>query len=135
MSYARTTKVPVTRSLLELQATIEKWGGDRFALMTGEDEYIVGFRMVEDDEPRMIKMRVPLDGMDDQEKRAAMRTLILVVKAKFAAIDTGITTISREFMPYLALPDGSTVEDQVMPQIRPALKGAPLVMALPAPGD
>lgn len=41
-------------------------------------------------------------------------------KAKFEAIETGISTIEREFLADLLLPDGRSIEQFIIPQLQRA---------------
>lgn len=57
------------------------------------------------------------------EKRRRWRALALVLKAKFAAIEAGISTVEREFLADTVLPDGQTVGALVLPRVARALQG------------
>lgn len=116
--YAAKTSTSVRDSVSELERILDRWGCDNFALMKGEDEHKVGFRFqIGDMAPSMVRVTLPLHCLDDQGIRVAWRALVMVVKAKFAAIDAGITSFDREFMPDLVLADGSTVGQNALPQI------------------
>lgn len=41
----------------------------------------------------------------------------MIIKAKLEAVESGISTIEREFLYEIVLPDGSTVGDWVIPQV------------------
>ena len=43
--------------------------------------------------------------------------MALVVKANLEAVEAGISTVEREFMPDVMLPDGRTVWQWVEPQV------------------
>lgn len=45
------------------------------------------------------------------------RALVLVIKAKLEAVDSGITTFDSEFLAHMMLPGGQTVADTVLPQL------------------
>ncbi len=49
----------------------------------------------------------------EQACRQRWRALVLVVKAKLEAVETGITTFEQEFMAHIVLPDGKTVGERV----------------------
>lgn len=52
-----------------------------------------------------------------QEVRRRWRALLLVLTAKLAAVEDGITTFEAEFLSHLVLTDGRTVGSVVVPQI------------------
>lgn len=54
------------------------------------------------------------------EARRRWRSLVLVLKAKLEAAATGIETFEVAFLPYLVMPDGSTVADHVLPAVEAA---------------
>lgn len=72
-----------------------------------------------------------------QEERRLWRALLLVLKAKFEAIESGITTQEDEFLPHTILPSGATVSEWLQPQVDAAcasnkmpalLPGAPIAL-------
>ncbi len=68
----------------------------------------------------------------DAEERRRWRALLLVLRAKFEAVASGITTFDREFLAHLVTNEGVTVGDVIAPSLDRSLAGnAPL--ALPAP--
>jgi hypothetical protein len=68
-----------------------------------------------------------------QAIRARWRALFVVVKAKLVAVDSGITTIEREFLADLVLPDGETVGEWLKPQIEEIYATRTLPKLLPGP--
>jgi hypothetical protein len=56
----------------------------------------------------------------DQATRSAWRALLLVIKAKLEAVETGITTFEDEFLAHLVLPNGQTVGEWAIPMIAEA---------------
>ena len=45
-----------------------------------------------------------------------MALLLLVIKAKLEAVASGISTIEKEFLADIVMPDGSTVNEWMRPQ-------------------
>ena len=43
--------------------------------------------------------------------------MVLVIKAKLEAVESGITTFENEFLANIVLPDGQIVSDFMLPQI------------------
>ena len=114
---------------------------------------MVGFRM----QSRMVRFLIPLPAKDadefrytaakkreraeddrykawEQAMRQRWRALALVVKAKLEAVDSGITTFDKEFMAHILLPDGRTVSDFMVPQIKEAYDTGKMPPMLPLLG-
>lgn len=64
----------------------------------------------------------------EQEHRTRWRALLLVVKAKFEAVDRGIETLEHAFLADIHLADGHTVGEHAIPELQEALKSGRLVM-------
>ena len=65
-----------------------------------------------------------------------MAALLLIIRAKLEAVESGITTLESEFLANLVLPDGGTVGDWLAPQIDEAYatgKMPPMLQAATAP--
>jgi len=56
-----------------------------------------------------------------QECRRRWRCLVVMLKAKFAAVESGIATFQDEFLANLVLPSGETVGDWAARDIAPAI--------------
>lgn len=69
-----------------------------------------------------------------QESRTRWRCLLLAIKAKLEAVETGISTIEREFLPFVVMPDGRTLYDHIQPKLveHAATGQMPQLLALPA---
>jgi hypothetical protein len=65
------------------------------------------------------------------EVRRRWRSLVLVLKARLEAAASGIETFETAFMPYLVLPDGSTVADHVGPAVAQAYATGELPPLIP----
>ena len=152
--YATGTEVSAERSKAEIERTLERFGADQF--MTGWDAdqriAMVSFRL----SGRMVRLTLPLPGADDpmialtpsgrartetqrrdelaKETRRRWRSLLLVIKAKLTAVGDGISTLEREFMADLVLPNGATVNDWLAPQIAIAYEANQMPALLPG-GD
>ena len=113
--YAETTKVPVSRSRDELERILARYGADAFGYGWDNGRAVVSFRA----QQRYIRfaMEIPLNA---QEERQRWRALVLVVKAKLEAVESGITTFEDEFLAHVVLPDNRTVSDWLGPQIEDA---------------
>lgn len=140
-TYAKNTSVSVAKSKAEIETTLQRYGAGGF--MSGWDDNIayLGFRI----EGRMVKMTILLPDRDDDEfiltetgrerseaaaykaweqaQRQRWRALALIVKAKLEAVECGISTIEREFLADIVLPDGSTFGAWAAPQLEAAYDG------------
>ena len=68
----------------------------------------------------------------EQECRARWRALLLVIKAKLEAVESGITTFETEFLPCTVLPGGATVAEEIAPRVREMLSTGSSMPLLPA---
>jgi len=111
-TYARGTKVPITRSRDEIERVLEKVGADAIAFMRDAGAAQVAFRL--DGRHYVIRLRTPPDGpRAEQLHREQWRQLLLLLKAKMVAISTGITTPEAEFLSHAMLPTGETLGDHL----------------------
>lgn len=166
MPYAERTTVSADRTRGEIEALLARHGATAF-LYARDDErraQMIEFRL----SGRRIRFILPMPDpaarefarhsrgarspeaarqLYDQAVRQRWRALLLVLKAKLEAVQSGIVTIEQEFLPHVLLPSGQTVGDwiapqlsrvyatQQMPALLPGLEEPPAeVLALPA-GD
>lgn len=153
--YAATTNVSVAKSRDEIERTLARFGATSFAYGWQGDRAVIQFTA----EDRQIRFELPLPARGDRqfthtptgkprhpldvEKhweqgcRQRWRALLLVIKAKLEAIESGITSFEDEFLAWTALPGGSTVRDHVHPMIDEAYRlgdVAPLLALGPGEG-
>lgn len=150
-TYAKETTVSVDKSKAEIQRTLARWGASAFMYAEDGDDVLVAFKysgltvrlalpMPDRNDATILRTPVSkeLRTKDTQEKvyqqaiKQRWRGLLLMLKAKLEAIELGIVTFDQEFLPYLVLPSGLTVTDQLMPQIYQALEGGSQFPMLPA---
>lgn len=135
-TYARDTRVPIAQTRNEIERTLERFGADQFAYGQETGRAMIGFRV----ENRVVRIVLPLvttaesQRQLEQENRARWRTLALVIKAKLAAVETGISTFEREFLADVLLPDGSTLGAWIAPQLDQAYAEGSMPALLPALG-
>lgn len=94
------------------------------------DRFALEFRVVEEGvaKPLAIRMVVPIQykGEDDRKRQQELNTLHRVLfyhlKAKFTAIDSGLTEFMEEFMPHLVVNGGKTMAETILPQYQQALE-------------
>lgn len=159
-SYAKGTEVSVDKSRLETEELLKKYGADQIVhgwesgANPSPDSVIIGFRI----SGRQVKIALPLplptlddpkiirDGSGrrrteagrklayEQECRERWRALALAVKAKLTSIAAGITTVEREFLADIVLPDGSTFGQWAGPQLDRAYLSGQMPPLLPGLG-
>jgi len=132
--YASRTTVPVSQSRSEIEKTLKRYGAKQFVSGWDDEsgEAMVGFSILSDDgvTPRQVRMRLlepDSEGMTQKQHaqavRSAWRSLALVVKAKLEAVESGISTVEREFLADVVLPNGQTLGDALAPQLSAAYQG------------
>ena len=62
------------------------------------------------------------DDAYEQACRQKWRALLLVIKAKLEAVESGISTVEAEFLANIVLPDNTTAGDWMIPQIDEAYR-------------
>lgn len=132
--YAQGTTVSTSQSRAEVERTLIRYGATEFVSgWSGSGaQQALGFTI----HGRQVRITLPLPeresfnltpkGYDrapaeaekayQAEIRRRWRALLLIVKAKLEAVDSGITTIEREFLADVVIPDtGETFMDRVGP--------------------
>jgi hypothetical protein len=147
--YAAGTDVPVARSKTELNAFLEKIGATKVLLGTdtGTGVDIIAFEV----KGRPVKLEVhapqpgevlktpagkrrtgeQLDHAMEAETRRRWRALILMLKGKWEAIQSGIVSFEAEFLPYTMLPNRQTVAEYLEPQVKDILDHKKMPPMLP----
>lgn len=135
MAYADGTKVPVKTSRDEIENMVAKHGGDQILVGAIDGKSIVQFRA----RNRYIRLTIyaaterdrkvgytptgqertgkSLATALDQENRRRWRSMALLVKAKFTAIDDGIVSFEDEWLAETVMANGQTVKEQIQPQL------------------
>ena len=144
MSYAANTSVSVEQSRAEIERTLARYGADRFAYSTEPGRAVILFQIQDTSEIILsIKMTLPMPAKGEerfthrkrysaqvenppemvnklweQACRSSWRSLCLVIKAKLEACACGISTVEREFLADVVLPDRRTVSEWLRPQFQ-----------------
>lgn len=150
MAYAEKTSVSVSKTKADIEDLIQKEGAGQFVSGYKENMAVIGFSLAN----RQIRFVLPLPDKQEQkfwftperrtkrsEKqayeaweqacRSRWRALYLIIKAKLEAVESGISTIEREFLYDIVLPDGKTVGEFMAPQIETAYKTGEMPPLLP----
>lgn len=132
--YAADTKVPVHASRHDIETLLERYGADQFLVGIEAGLAVVGFRV----KGIQVKMRLKLPKGDDaksqREHRRLWRSLLLIMKAKLEACESGVAIFEDEFMPYTVMPDGQTLGDWARPQVADMYKSGKMPPLIPGPG-
>jgi hypothetical protein len=133
--YATGTSVPPDRSRAEIEKILRRFGADQFAYGWELEVEQIQFRVA----GRSVRLTLPVPAVDDPlftqtpsgrarsaaqaeeawkaELRRRWRSLALVIKAKLTAVQDGISTVEREFLADVILPDGRTIAEWAGPQL------------------
>lgn len=150
--YADGTSVSADRTKAEIEQVLSKYGADQF--MTGWDAAtslsVVQFRL----SGRIVRLQLPMPLPTDplicktpggtrrsenqiqeqlaKETRRRWRALLLVIKAKLTAVTDGISTLEREFLADIVLPNNMTLHEWIEPQVEEAYQTAVMPGIIPA---
>lgn len=131
--YASKTSVSVDRSRAEIEQTLRRYGAEAFSYGWDGDRAVIMFQA----KGRRIRFDVDVPPLSDftytptrirrttvaaesaraQAIKQRWRALVLIVKAKLEAVESGIVTFEQEFLAHVMLPDGSKVADWMAPQL------------------
>ena len=161
--YAKDTSVGVERTKAELEKVINGYGADSFATMSKRTLAAIMFEMhgrrvmfelplpdLDDFAEKKVKVKssprkrahtktmvyspANQKKMWEQSCRQRWRALLLAVKAKLEAVESGITTFEEEFLAHIMLPNGSTVGKWAVPQLEKAYENNKMPPLLPGIG-
>ena len=147
--YAEQTQVSSDKSRAEIDRTLQRYGATAFMYGWAENAASVEFEM----NGRRIRFRLPMPDRNafeltptgkargaeqvqrewEKATRQRWRALVLVIKAKLEAVESGITVFEDEFMAHICLPSGETVGDWMRPQIAIAYDSGRMPKLLPGP--
>lgn len=150
MAYAEKTSVPVSKTKADIEDMVQRYGADQFVSGYKDNIAVIGFSML----GRQIRFLLPLPDKQakeywytpgrgqrrtedaahaawEQACRSRWRALYLIVKAKLEAVDAGISTVEREFLYDIVLPDGRTAGEWMAPQIEEAYQTGRMPAMLP----
>lgn len=117
--YAYRTKVPVSKTRIQIDVLLSKHGATQRAVATDEDRgfNMVMFSIAAGDSRRQIKLELPCVVDDPAEDRRVWRVLYMSLKMKLELIAHGDSDVDREFLPNVVLPNGRTVLESIAPDI------------------
>lgn len=147
--YAADTSVPVSKSRDEIERTLARFGATAFAYYSNSAGRVaISFEISN----LRIEMHMMLPPKQDYELsptgrwrspqtaeaewekacRQRWRSLANGIKAKLALVDDGISTVEREFLADVMTPDGQTVGQKVLPELRAIAQGREVPALMPS---
>jgi hypothetical protein len=134
MTYAANTSVAPEKTRAEIERLVMKHGGTTFAYGVEPNAAQVMFDMRD----RRVLFRVQFVPLEKHVSRAAAerrreqrvrsrwRALLLVIKAKLEAVDSGVETFEQAFLAHLLIPGKGTVGDRLIPSLDDVFDGRPM---------
>ncbi len=123
MTYAANTSVDPAKSRAHIERELRRYGATSFAYGTSIGRAFVGFETKD----RRVKFVLPLfpppkstPRQAEQFERSRWRALLLSIKAKLEAVESGIETFDEAFFPHIVLPNGQTMAEHSLPYIKEA---------------
>lgn len=123
MTYANKTSVAPEKSRAEIEKTLERYGATGFAYGTEIGRAMIGFQTKD----RRIRFLLPLappqrctQQQAEQFIRSRWRALLLSIKAKLEAVESGIESFDEAFMSHIVMPNGQTMAEHSLPYIQEA---------------
>lgn len=119
MSFAARTKVPVEKTRMEIEGLVRKYGAKGFVAGWHGSAARIEFLCAD----RHIRLSVVVSD-SDRTAPQKWRTLLLMVKAKLAAVEAKVVTFEQAFIGDIVLPEtGKTVWETAREPIRLAYEG------------
>lgn len=146
-AYAADTSVSIDRTQGQIERLLADAGATSFVRGWQDGRVALGFTI----QNRQVRIDLPMPELADvartptglrrteaqaraelvKEERRRWRSLFAVLKAKLVAVEDGISTIEREFLADVVLPDGSTVGQWSARQLEATYATAQMPALLP----
>jgi hypothetical protein len=132
--YAADTSVSADRTRNEIERTLERYGASGFAYAWQGQRVMIAFEahnrrirfflelpdlttFERTPSGRQKRTAAQMKSAYDQVVRQRWRALLLLIKAKLEAVESGIVTFEEEFLAHTVLADGRTVAEWAGPQL------------------
>ena len=135
--YAENTNVSAAASRDEIERTLTRFGASQFLYGWKDGAAVIGFvdpEVIYTPERRTVRSKDQQEKVYEQMTRQKWRALAACIKAKFAAIEAGISVFEREFFYDTVLPNGQTVGEYLLPQVNAAYETGKMPPMLPMIG-
>lgn len=120
MTYANETKVPVQQTRQEIERVLNRYGATGFAYGSQPGRAMIMFETMD----RRIRFVLPLvppatlnEKQASQFERSRWRGLLLSIKAKLEAVESGIETFDEAFLSHVVMPNGKTMAEHLIPYL------------------
>jgi hypothetical protein len=142
MTYASGTSVGVNQTIHDIERVLERYGAEGFGFAKAayrvQVEFMAQNRRVrittdmpegtEDEflytETRRVKRsKESIQKLVEQARKERWRAILLVLKAKLEAVESGISTFDEEFYAHIVLPSGQTVYEETHAHVEAAYAG------------
>lgn len=152
--YAENTSVPADRSRAQIDKILTRYGASGFGYSWERREVAIlptpvyGPKTEQRDfaavvfqfKERRVRLDVPMPtareagtaARAEKATRQRWRALLLVIKAKLEAVESGISTLEQEFLANIVTESGRTIGEVIVPRISEAVASGRL---LPAKGS
>lgn len=137
MAYAKGTEVPSEKTEMEIKQQLRKHGataivtgqdGDRSIVMFEMRNRRVRFTVIADPIEKFAKMKTGQYSTRNRTKaeqreayeqglREKWRLLFLLIRGKLELLAGDVETFEQEFLPYIVLPNNSTIGEHLIPQL------------------
>lgn len=132
--YAFGTKVPVEDSRAEVEDLLLAHGATHFGILRAPEAATIVFQIGGLRVQRVVL--IPTKGTkleQEKEHKRRWRALLLILKAKLEIVSGGESTLTREFLSDMVLPNGRTVEEDMAPLLLQAVADGKMPrLALPS---
>jgi len=123
MTYANKTSVAPEKSRAEIEKTLKRYGATGFAYGSQTGRAMIAFE-TKDRRIRFVLSLIPespcTSVQADQFVRSRWRALLLSIKAKLEAVESGIESFDEAFLSHIVMPNGQTMADHSLPYIQQA---------------
>ena len=152
--YAKHTAVPVDRSRAQIEGVLRRYGATGFGYSWERREvpiipvpvygaktelrefailvFAVKERRVRLDVPMPTAREAGTETRAEKAVRQRWRAVLLVIKAKLEAVESGISSLEAEFLANIVTESGRTIGEAIIPRLSEAVRSGRL---LPAKGD
>jgi hypothetical protein len=148
--YASGTSVSSEKTRAEIERTLVRFGANEFAYGWVNGQATIAFTirnlqvlfrlpLPDRGDPqfrltpssRRVRTKASAEAAWEQATRESWRALLLILKAKLVAVQSGVVTFEQEFGMHVLLPNGRTVGDLVVPNIEQAYASGELPALMP----
>jgi hypothetical protein len=99
------------------------------------ESVLIGFKMRTPRGERRVQLEIPMPhevesgskARTEAATRQRWRSLVLVLKAKLEAVESGISTLEAEFLANVVMPNGQTIGQSILPRLSEAVQSGRLL--------